>query len=644
MTTPRLLSERYELGETLGYGGMSEVHRGRDVRLGRDVAIKVLRADLARDPQFQHRFRKEAQNAAALNHPAIVAVYDTGETDSNYGPLPYIVMEFVSGRTLRDIVKTEGPMSEQRAMETMADVCAALDFSHRGGIIHRDVKPANVMITDAGAVKVMDFGIARALADGQGVTQTAAVIGTAQYLSPEQARGESVDARSDVYAAGCVLYELITGDPPFTGDSPVAVAYQHVREDPTPPSHQNPGVSATMDAIVLKAMSKNPANRYQSAAEMRTDLVRALSGQRPMAPMVMTDADRTSMLDAGPTQMIPPARHRPEPAGGRGEDDRRSRPGIWILAAAVAAGVIAMVLLLFTDVFGGGPTPVAVPDVVGQPALPAEQALNAAGFETERNNVESDPENIDRVVAMNPSGTALPGSTIRLDVGTGPAEVEVPNLLGLDVGQAQASLQGVGLVLAPEQRQRVVRDEGDVGRVIEQGPPAGAKLGKGAPVTITVGVPPETVAVPNVVGTNVEQAKGNISGAGLTPQVQEVDSAEPPGRVLQQEPAGGTQVEAGSPVTLTVSRGNQLRMPDLTGQTPGQAQSTMQGLGWTGNFNVVTRNADDDASGRIIDQDVQPGSAFATNQTITITVGEEQGDSSSSSGNGVFDPPTGGGG
>ncbi|MDQ5855594.1 MAG: Stk1 family PASTA domain-containing Ser/Thr kinase, partial [Actinomycetota bacterium] len=291
MTTRRLLSERYELGETLGYGGMSEVHRGRDVRLDRDVAVKVLRADLARDPQFQHRFRREAQNAAALNHPAIVAVYDTGETASEYGPLPYIVMEFVDGRTLRDIVKTEGPMGEQRAMETMADVCAALDFSHRNGIIHRDVKPANVMITTAGAVKVMDFGIARALADGQGVTQTAAVIGTAQYLSPEQARGEQVDARSDVYAAGCVLYELITGDPPFTGDSPVAVAYQHVREDPIPPSHQNPDVSAAVDAIVLKAMSKNPANRYQSAAEMRSDLIRVLSGQRQLAPMVMTDAD-----------------------------------------------------------------------------------------------------------------------------------------------------------------------------------------------------------------------------------------------------------------------------------------------------------------------------------------------------------------
>ncbi|MFL6147550.1 MAG: Stk1 family PASTA domain-containing Ser/Thr kinase, partial [Pseudonocardiaceae bacterium] len=345
MTIPRLLSDRYELGETLGYGGMSEVHLGRDMRLDRDVAVKVLRADLARDPQFQHRFRREAQNAAALNHPAIVAVYDTGETVSDYGPLPYIVMEYVEGRTLRDIVKTEGPMDEQRAMETMADICAALDFSHRNGIIHRDVKPANVMINNAGAVKVMDFGIARALADGQGVTQTAAVVGTAQYLSPEQARGELVDARSDVYAAGCVLYELITGEPPFTGDSPVAVAYQHVREDPIPPSRQNPDVSAALDAVVLKAMSKNPANRYQSAAEMRTDLVRVLSGQRQLAPVIMTDADRDLMLDSGPTVAIRPirptraSRRHADPAGASVEERRPAR-GLGILTTVVIIAIV----------------------------------------------------------------------------------------------------------------------------------------------------------------------------------------------------------------------------------------------------------------------------------------------------------------
>lgn len=285
MTTPNQLSDRYELGEILGFGGMSEVHLARDLRLHRDVAIKVLRADLARDPSFYLRFRREAQNAAALNHPAIVAVYDTGEAETSSGPLPYIVMEYVDGVTLRDIIHHDGPMPPRRALEVIADACQALNFSHQHGIIHRDVKPANIMISKTGAVKVMDFGIARAIADtGNSVTQTAAVIGTAQYLSPEQARGERVDARSDVYSLGCVLYEILTGEPPFVGDSPVAVAYQHVREDPVAPSHKHSGISAELDAVVLKALAKNPDNRYQSAAEMRADLVRVHSGEKPEAP------------------------------------------------------------------------------------------------------------------------------------------------------------------------------------------------------------------------------------------------------------------------------------------------------------------------------------------------------------------------
>src|SRR6476659_2570120 len=281
MTTPQHLSDRYELGEILGFGGMSEVHLARDLRLHRDVAIKVLRADLARDPSFYLRFRREAQNAAALNHPTIVAVYDTGEAETPNGPLPYIVMEFVDGVTLRDIVHTDGPMESQRAIEVIADACQALNFRHQHGIIHRDVKPANIMISKNNAVKVMDFGIARALADSHSVTQTAAVIGTAQYLSPEQARGEAVDARSDVYSLGCVLYEILTGEPPFTGDSPVAVAYQHVREDPVPPSARHNDISPELDAVVLKALAKNPDTRYQSAAEMRADLVRVHSGEAP---------------------------------------------------------------------------------------------------------------------------------------------------------------------------------------------------------------------------------------------------------------------------------------------------------------------------------------------------------------------------
>src|ERR1700758_4490701 len=297
MTTPQHLSDRYEVGEILGFGGMSEVHLARDLRLHRDVAVKVLRADLARDPSFYLRFRREAQNAAALNHPAIVAVYDTGEAETAAGPLPYIVMEYVDGVTLRDIVHNDGPIPPRKALEIIADACQALNFSHQKGIIHRAVKPANIMISRAGAVKVMDFGIAQAIADsGNSVTQTAAVIGTAQYLSPEQARGDSVDARSDVYSLGCVLYEIICGEPPFAGDSPVAVAYQHVRETPVPPSRRHEGISPELDAVVLKALAKNPENRYQTAAEMRADLVRVHNGEPPEAPKVLTDAERSSLM------------------------------------------------------------------------------------------------------------------------------------------------------------------------------------------------------------------------------------------------------------------------------------------------------------------------------------------------------------
>src|SRR4051794_17841174 len=289
----RTLGGRYQVAELLGYGGMAEVHRGRDLRLGRDVAIKTLRSDLARDNIFQMRFRREAQNAAALNHPAIVAVYDTGEEHGPSGEeLPYIVMEFVNGRTLKEVLTAEGRLMPRRALEIVADICAALEFSHRHGIIHRDVKPGNIMLTQTGQVKVMDFGIARALASGAStMTQTSAVIGTAQYLSPEQARGEPVDARSDVYSTGCVLFELLCGHPPFVGDNPVSVAYQHVREEPKTPSLSNRDVSPAVDSIVLKALAKNPLNRYQSAAEMRADILRAAAGRPVHAEPIMAHAE-----------------------------------------------------------------------------------------------------------------------------------------------------------------------------------------------------------------------------------------------------------------------------------------------------------------------------------------------------------------
>src|ERR1043165_5094781 len=311
MTPPRLLGGRYELDGVVGRGGMAEVYRARDLRLDRIVAVKTLREDLARDQTFQARFRREAQSAASLNHPSIVAVYDTGEDMAGPSPVPYIVMEYVDGRTLRDLLRQDRRLLPERAVELVDGILRALDYSHRGGIVHRDIKPANGMITRAGDVKVMDFGIARAMADSAAtMTQTAQVIGTAQYLSPEQARGERVDARSDLYSTGCLLYELLTGRPPFLGDSPVAIPSHHARENPVPPSRLDPEVPPWADSIVLRAMAKDPRERYQSAAEMRADIQRALSGVPVAAPRGVGYATTQRMgagatMAGGPTRAIP---------------------------------------------------------------------------------------------------------------------------------------------------------------------------------------------------------------------------------------------------------------------------------------------------------------------------------------------------
>jgi serine/threonine protein kinase len=667
MSTPRLLSNRYELGDTIGYGGMSEVHRGRDVRLSRDVAIKVLRADLARDPQFQERFRREAQNAAALNHPAIVAVYDTGETTTEFGPLPYIVMEFVDGRTLRDIVKTEGPLPSKRAMEVMADVCAALDFSHRHGIVHRDVKPANVMITRTGAVKVMDFGIARAVADGQAqMTQTAAVIGTAQYLSPEQARGESVDARSDVYAAGCVLFELLTGEPPFTGDSPVAVAYQHVREDPKPPSSLNPRVNPALDAIVLKAMAKGPANRYQSSAEMRGDLVRVLSGQRPAAPQVMTEADRTSIMGgAGRTEVIPGSgRHRPDVLDrdyddyDPDEEDRLARrKRAWIIAAVVLGVilVIALAVWLIPKLAGGGNTPstsVKVPAVQGTTQSQAEQKLAAANLTWKINSVPCqpgpngapapcNPDQINKVLSSNPNqGTTVSeGTQVTLNIGAPPANVQVPDLSGLSVSDATAKLQTIGLQLSQSPNPTPTLDPAKVNTIVpnSQTPTAGTSVPYNSTVTVTIYSQPQSVQVKDVTGQLYDAARSALQAQGFKVQKQTEPSADPVNTVEQQSPPGGTSQPVGTTITLTVSDGSQatFQMPDLRGKTVSDAQNALQQLGWTGTFNTIyTSTFNPLQDGQIADQQQDPGSAVAKNATIGITVYKLGGGPTTSSGGG----------
>ncbi|NMI00528.1 Stk1 family PASTA domain-containing Ser/Thr kinase [Pseudonocardia acidicola] len=637
MTTPRLLSERYELGDTLGYGGMSEVHKGRDTRLGRDVAIKVLRADLARDPQFQLRFRREAQNAAALNHPAIVAVYDTGEVGTEFGPLPYIVMEFVDGQTLREIVKTQGPLTQQKVIAVMADVCAALDFSHRHSIIHRDVKPANIMINRGGAVKVMDFGIARALGEGQNVTQTAAVIGTAQYLSPEQARGEAVDARSDVYAAGCVLFELLTGEPPFTGDTPVAVAYQHVREDPKRPSEVNPSVPAALDAVVLKALSKNPANRYQSAAEMRTDLVRVRSGQAPLAPTVMSEDERTALLAATPTGAT---RRISAAAGGGGgrhtlppdavpvwEDEPPRRTGRKVGIAVGLLAVLGLIAFVGYQVFGGPAQPkqVTVPDVVGQQKEAARAQVVAANLLADLQPTESKVEDIGKIVRTEPSGNTqiAERSRVTLFYGQGPAQAAVPPLVGRTVTDAEQQLQSRGLTLG-DQTEQETSDPTMVGKIISSNPAAGENAPGGSAVAVVIGKAPTTVAVPDVTGQDQNTAQQTLSNAGFQVQVQQVDSNSDAGQVVGTNPAAGQRVPKNSTVTLQVSKGsspNQQTVPNVVGM---QARDAMQELSDAGFQSTLQGQqvTDRTQDGRVIAQSPAGGSQADPNKPVVLTIGQ----------------------
>src|SRR5258705_1667715 len=445
MTQARLLGGRYQVGELLGYGGMAEVHRGRDLRLGRDVAIKTLRNDLARDATFQLRFRREAQNAASLNHPAIVAVYDTGDERGPAGEeLPYIVMEFVNGRTLKEVLAAEGRLMPRRALEIVADICAALEFSHRHGIIHRDIKPGNIMLTQTGQVKVMDFGIARALASGAStMTQTSAVIGTAQYLSPEQARGEAVDARSDVYATGCVLFELLCGHPPFVGDSPVSVAYQHVREDAKPPSQSNRDVSPAVDAVVLKALAKNPLNRYQSAAEMRADVLRAAAGRPVYAEPVMPPSEPMSGPPAG--RAGGPGGNRPSPA--RVGNPQRRRTSGWVIAALSALGVLAAIALVAGLIVSQQPTKQSVPSLVSKTKDEADSLLRASNLVPQGTPRQDTNCQVNTVLSQGtaPATRVDEGTRVSYEWCAGPGQTQVPQVVGLIQANAEAQLTSAKL-------------------------------------------------------------------------------------------------------------------------------------------------------------------------------------------------------
>jgi eukaryotic-like serine/threonine-protein kinase len=540
MTEPRRLGDRYELGEVLGYGGMAEVLRGRDVRLGRDVAVKTLRVDLARESSFQARFRREAQSAASLNHPAIVAVYDTGESMLDGVPVPYIVMEYVDGRTLRDLLRAERHIMPTRALEITAEILKALDYSHRNGIIHRDIKPANVMLTRTGEVKVMDFGIARSVSQASAaVTQTAAVIGTAQYLSPEQARGEQVDPRSDVYSTGCLLYELLTGTPPFTGDSAVAVAYQHVREDPIPPSRVNADVSPAIDAIVLKAMAKNPANRYQSAAEMREDIERALNGVPVRATPLLHD-QTVSMAAVSDER---PARRQP-----RG---RRSLVYTMLTLIAIAL-FIFLGIWLRNVVSTKHPAKVAlVPPVTAMSQDAAAAALTAAGFHPVVQPGASATVAKGIVISENPpAGTSLPLNTdVTITVSSGPQAVAVPDLKNKSLADAKTELQRDKLVLGTTTAQDAPADPNTV---LSQSPAAGVTVASGSAVNVVVAS--GNTKVPDVRNLPLDEAEQQLVSNGFNFEEHDQPNATAePNTVINQLPGHDTLAKIGTIVKLFVA-------------------------------------------------------------------------------------------
>ncbi|MBF4163964.1 Stk1 family PASTA domain-containing Ser/Thr kinase [Nocardioides acrostichi] len=550
MSEPLLIGGRYELGELLGRGGMAEVRKGTDTRLGRVVAVKRLRTDLASDATFQARFRREAQSAASLNHPSIVAVYDTGEepaTDGSGVDQPYIVMEYVAGRTLRDVLREGRKILPERALEITSGVLAALDYSHRAGIIHRDIKPGNVMLTPGGDVKVMDFGIARAVSDASStMTQTAAVVGTAQYLSPEQARGETVDSRSDVYSAGCLLYELLAGRPPFVGDSPVAVAYQHVREQARPPSDFDEEIPPELDAIVMKSLAKRVEDRYQSAAAMRTDIERYLAGAPVHAgPPAVPVPTTTTVAAARPTPT--PA---PTPLPEADEDDRPPVGALVLLGLLVIALVVAGVLL-WPRLFPSSPDDVQVPDVVGKNEAAARQTLGDSGFEVNPNSVfENSDKPAGRVLDQDPSGDSFvtPGTQVTLTISAGKAEKEVPRVVDQQLDVAKETLKAAGFKVT------VSRTDSQEPRnqVLSQNPESGTQAQEGTPINLTVSRGP--TEVPDVTGMKQAEAQKVLSDAGFNVLIsKDTDSSKAKGVVLRQSPTGGTPLEQGQDVNIVVN-------------------------------------------------------------------------------------------
>ncbi|KRD43486.1 serine/threonine protein kinase [Cellulomonas sp. Root930] len=648
----RILAGRYEVGELIGRGGMAEVHIGHDTRLGRTVAIKILRSDLARDPSFQNRFRREAQSAAALNHPAIVSVYDTGEdvfTEPTgvVAHVPFIVMEYVEGHTVRDILRDGHAVPIEEAVEITAGVLSALEYSHHAGIVHRDIKPANVMLTPTGAVKVMDFGIARAMADSAAtMTQTQAVIGTAQYLSPEQARGETVDARSDLYSTGCLLFELLTGRPPFIGDSPVAVAYQHVREAAPVPSTFASDVPDTLDRITLKALAKERDARYSSAAEFRSDLEAAVRGGAVGAPavgalaaaaLIATPATEATQVMAPPvatTQAMPPATSpwastgaAVATAGPPEEDEGNKRP--WLLPLLIGIAVLAVAgivaLLIANANKSNAPEPITVPSVVGMTAAAAEEAITDANLIFVRAEEASDTVEAEHAIRTDPEEGAevTAEDAITVFISTGPASLAVPDVSGRTEQEATDILTGLGLVVSAN-RQDDDNPAFPQGQVTKTDPASGTSVSAGSTVTLFVST--GNVLVPDVTGKTKAEATQILNDAKLQVNTSPVESAtQAPDTVVSQDVPPNTPVKQGRVINLQIATApTTATIPnDLVGKTYEQVVAQLQGLGLS-SFNRIDDQSESPA-GTVIRTDPTAGDEVPLDQQIDIHVAKGPG-------------------
>ncbi|MBF0696177.1 Stk1 family PASTA domain-containing Ser/Thr kinase [Actinomyces bowdenii] len=638
---PQVLAGRYEIRDLIGRGGMAEVHLGYDTRLSRWVAIKLLRSDIAGDPTFQARFRREAQSAAALNHPAVVAVYDSGEEELAQPSgvtrlVPYIVMEYVEGHTVRELLSEGEAVPITEAVEIVTGVLDALEYSHRVGIVHRDIKPGNIMLTSTGAVKVMDFGIARAIEDSAStVTQTHTVVGTAQYLSPEQARGENVDARSDLYSTGCLLYELLTGQPPFQGDSAVAIAYQHVREIPKRPSALAADVPESLDRVVLKSLAKNREDRYQDASHMRTDLLAAARGLSVEAPTAESWNEPTSVIassEGAAAFASAPVEAQEEP-----EEPHRTRPWLLILLFLLVIGTAALAGMWASGYLGGSsPAPkpsataaaIAVPDVANKSEQEAKTAIEDAGlvFQRAEKDVSDDQVEAGNAVSSDPAaGTQVAkGSTVTVTFSGGSAMVSVPDVSGKSQDEARTILQSQGLSVGnatTEDHATVAKDS-----VIRTDPVSGTSVQRGSTVSLVLST--GQTEVPDLSGMTQEEARSALSDAGLTVGnvTQEESSTVEEGKVVSHSPNKGGQVKQGSEVNIVISSGsNKVAVPDVAGMSQEEAIKAMQDKGLQVSPEGDLVPSDSVEAGKVVSSDPAAGTEVAKGSTVRLKVSSGKG-------------------